>query len=232
MRAQLFAQLQNIDQLLAQLVQERGEALVALEERDVLRAILDQNNRMVGQLKRERATSSDLQWELEEVEIRLRALHEQEHDGPSDPLVARELSLLQKQRTHLEEQVLQQLERIAELESMLQRNEQDYVHRVEAWAQREPEVHARLDKVGQAIEALQAERERIASQLPGALLVQYDDLQRRHRGTALAPIRNRQCSVCHARLSAAVFDLLSDPAALVRCPRCGRVIYVDKEDRY
>ncbi len=229
MRAQLFAQLQDIDQRLAQRVQEREEALAALDERDALRLIHDQNDRMVGQLKLERATSSDLQWELEEVEVRLRALNEQEHDGPSDPLVARELSLLQKQRAHLEEQVLQQLERVAELETVLRQGEHHYAQRTGAWAQREPEVHAQLDRLSQEIEALQAEREQIASQLPGSLLVQYDDLQRRHRGTAIAPIRNRQCSVCHARLSAAVFDLLADPATLVRCPRCGRVIYVDQD---
>jgi predicted nucleic acid-binding Zn-ribbon protein len=228
MRAQLFAQLQDLDQRLAQLVREREQVLMAWSERDTLRALQAHNSSLVSQLKQERATSSDLQWELEEVEVRLRALNEQEHDGPSDPLVARELALLRKQCTQLEEQVLHQLERIAELETTLRQSDQDYAERSAVWAQREPEAQARLDQLGQEIEALQAERERLAAQVPGSLLAQYDDLQRRHRGTALAPIRHQQCSVCHARLPAAVFDMLNDPAALVRCPRCGRVVYLEQ----
>ena len=228
MRAQLFAKLQEIDQQLAERLRERDEALAALGERDVLRALQNETGQLVGRLKHERAINSDLQWELEEVEVRLRALNEQERDGPSDPLVARELALLQKQRTQLEEQVLDQLERISELEAALQQAEEMYAVKVAEWAQREPEIQARLDQLGHVIEALQAERERLTSQFPGNFLAQYDDLQRRHRGTALAPIRNRQCSVCHARLPAAVFDMLADPAALVRCPRCGRVVYLEQ----
>jgi chromosome segregation ATPase len=226
MRAQ-FVQLQNLDQQLAQRLGERDAVWSALGERDVLRALAQSNHELVGQLKQERATSSDLQWELEEIEVRLRALHVQEHDGPGDPLVARELALLHKQRTEREEQVLHQLDRIAALEHVLQQAESDYAERYAAWTQREGELQAQLEQIGQTIDTLYAKRERIAQQQFPSMLAQYQDLQRRHRGTALAPIRNHQCSMCYARLPAAVFDMLVDPAALVRCPRCGRVVYLE-----
>ena len=230
MRAQ-FVQLQNLDQQLAQRLQERAAVWAAFGERDALRALAQSNHELVGQLKQERATSSDLQWELEEIEMRLRALHVQEHDGPGDPLAARELALLHKQRAEREEQVLHQLDRIAALERTLQQAEGDYAEHHSAWTQREPKLAAQLEQIGQEIDTLHAERERIAQQQSPSLLAQYDDLQRRHRGTALAPIRNRQCTACYARLPAAVFDMLADPATLVRCPRCGRVVYVaDVED--
>lgn len=224
MRVQ-FVQLQQLDQQLAQRLGERDAVWTAFGERAALRELALSNHELVGQLKQERATSSDLQWALEEIEMRLRALHVQEHDGPGDPLAARELALLHKQRAEHEEQVLHQLERIAALEHTLQQAEDEYAERYAAWTQREAELGAQLEQIGQAIDTLHAERDRIAQQQLGSMLAQYDDLQRRHRGTALAPIRNRQCSVCYARLSAAVFDMLADPAALVRCPRCGRVVY-------
>jgi chromosome segregation ATPase len=221
-----FVQLQMLDQQLAQQVQARDAALTALGERDVLQVLKTTVDRLVAQLKEERATSSDLQWALEEIELRLRALHEQEYDGPGDPLAARELALLDKQRTQLEEQVLLQLEYIAELEHTLAQTDHQYAERQAAWAQREPDLQTQLEHIGQTIEALHAEREHVAQQLSPRARAQYDDLQRRHRGTAFAFIHNRQCSMCHARLPAAVFDMLADPAALVRCPRCGRVVYV------
>lgn len=226
MRTQ-FVQLQHWDQQLAHHVQARDAMLVEWSERDLLVAIKATADLLVAQLKQERARSSDLQWALEEIELRLRSLQDQEQDGPTDPLAARELVLLVKQRAQLEEQVLQQLEHIAEQEHMLAQADRDHDERRAAWMQREPDLQARLEQLAHTIEALHAERERIAQQLPARARVQYDDLQRRHRGTAFSPIRNRQCSACYARLPGAVFDMLADPVALVRCPRCGRVVYLE-----
>src|SRR3712207_7395682 len=48
-----------------------------------------------------RSVSSDLQWELEERELRLRALDEQEHDGPSDPLVDRKSTRLNSSHANI-----------------------------------------------------------------------------------------------------------------------------------
>lgn len=229
MRVQVFTQLQHIDQQLASLAQERDELLDAFRERDALRDLRDARRNLASNLKEERGHSSDLQWELDDVESRLRTLDEQERDGPTDPLVARELVLLRERATQLEEHVLTQLERIAELEQQLRAIEQQVEQATAAWAEREPVLQSQLDRLGHDLEALQTQRQLQADQLPPGALELYDDLQRRHRGTALAPIRNRQCSACRARLPAAVFDLLNTPDPLVRCPRCGRVLYIESE---
>lgn len=229
MRVQVFTQLQHIDQQLAALAQERDELLDAFRERDALRVLRDARRDLASSLKEERGHSSDLQWELDDVESRLRTLDEQERDGPTDPLVARELVLLRERAAQLEEHVLTQLERIGELEQQLRHIEQQVEQATNAWAEREPVLQSRLDRLGHDLEALQTQRQIHADRLPQSALELYDDLQRRHRGTALAPIRNRQCSACRARLPAAVFDLLNADDPLVRCPRCGRVLYIESE---
>lgn len=229
MRVQLFTQLQWIDQQLAHLARERDDVLVEFGERDRLRVLRDARRDLASNLKEERGRSSDLQWELDDLELRLRTLEEQERDGPTDPLVARELVILRERAAQLEEHVLAQLEHIAELEQQLAGIELEVVQGTAAWNEREPLLQSQLDRLGHDLEALQTQRQANAGQLPEGALELYDDLQRRHRGTALAPIRNRQCSVCHARLSAAVFDLLNTSDPLVRCPRCGRVLYIEAE---
>ncbi len=227
MRAQLFTQLQVIDQRLASYAREREVLLTEFAERDTLQTLRNQRRELASQLKSERAHSSDKQWELADLELRLRTLEEQEADGPSDPLAARELVMLRERCAQLEEQVLRQLEHIAKLEAQLVEVERTYEQRASAWSVREPELQTRIDQLGRELEALQAQRQTIVQRLPAGALELYDDLQRRHRGTALAPIRKRQCSVCHARLPAAVFDMLAMPDPLVRCPRCGRVLYLE-----
>jgi hypothetical protein len=229
MRVQLFTQLQRIDQQLANLARERDEVLSGFRDRDRLRELRDARRELASKLKEERGHSSDLQWELDDIELRLRTLDEQERDGPSDPLVARELVLLRERAALLEEHVLAQLEHIAMLEAQLSGVEQQVEDATITWAIREPQLQSQLDNLGHDLEALQTQRQMIAGQIPEAALEQYDDLQRRHRGTALAPIRHRQCSACRARLPAAVFDLLNTPDPLVRCPRCGRVLYIETE---
>jgi uncharacterized protein len=229
MRVHLFTQLQHIDQQLTALAQERDTLLDAFQERETIRELRNARRDLASKLKEERGHSSDLQWELDDVELRLRTLNEQERDGPTDPLVARELVILRERATQLEEHVLAQLEHIAEMEQELRGIEQQVEQTTSAWAEREPLLQSQLDRLGGDLEALQTQRQMIADQLPEGVLELYDDLQRRHRGTALTPIRNRQCSACRARLPAAVFDLLNTPDPLVRCPRCGRVLYSESE---
>lgn len=231
MRVQIFTHLQAIDQQLAQLVRERDTLLAALGERNVVQALRETRRSLTSTLRQERGNNSDLQWELEDVELRLQALIDQEHDGPTDPLVARELVLLRERRAQLEEQVLRQLERIGELEQQLATAEYEVEQASAAWAEREPALQAAIDQLGNDLEQLQIRRQQIAERLSRGALELYDDLQRRHRGTALAPIRNRQCGVCRARLPAAVFDMLNTPDPLVRCPRCGRVLYLPEEQQ-
>lgn len=229
MRVAVFTELQAIDQQLASSASERDAVLAQWSEGDALRDRREARRQLASTLKQERAYGSDLQWELDEIEQRLHALDELERDGPSDPLVARELVVLREQRARIEEQVIQHFDRLAELEQQLGSIEREVDQLAARWAEREPQLQAELEQRGRALEALQMQRRAVASRVSSADLQLYDDWQRRHRGTALAAIRNRQCSVCRARLSSAVFDLLTMPDALVRCPRCGRVLYLPDE---
>src|SRR5262245_58480388 len=75
------------------------------EQHRMLRAEL---HALASQLKSERAVASDLAWELEDLEQRIRDLAEQ-RGGPVDTLLERELSSIAQRRAALEEQVLAQL---------------------------------------------------------------------------------------------------------------------------
>jgi uncharacterized protein len=229
MRVEVFAELQALDQQLARLVHERDTLLGGFSERDRLRDLRESRRAISSTLKSERAHNTDLHWELEEIEIRLSTLEDTEREGPSDPLVARELTQLRARRAQLEEHVLRQMERVAELEAQLQAVEQEVEVAAAAWAEREPQLQVDLEIAGHVLESLQAERERVATRLTPDALALYDDLQRRHRGTSIAPVRNRQCGACRARLPGAVFDMLAAPDPLVRCPRCGRVLQPPSE---
>ena len=91
-----------------------------------------------------------------------------ERDGPSDPLIARELVLLRERRFQLEEQVLAQLEQIEQREAQLEQAEKDVSAAAAAWAAREPVLQSELDTLGRRLEVLQTERQALQHACPQA----------------------------------------------------------------
>lgn len=224
MRVQVYAKLQLLDQRLAGLSQTSAVLAEQLREGEAVRDLYERRRDTSSRLKLERGRATDLQWELDETETRLRELGLQEKEGPSDPLVARELAVMRDRRNQLEREALEQMERVEQLVGDLTDVDSAWQARSAAWTTREPELRAEWDRLAQMIESTQRERVVVSAQLAPDALALYDDLQRRHRGTAIAFVRNRGCGACRARLSSAVFDLLAGPDPLVRCPRCGRVL--------
>ncbi len=84
---------------LARIDQQLAAGRAQLQERR------DHQRAAIGQLKSVRSTLSDLAWELEELEQRLRDLQAQ-REGPDDPLVEREVASMLARRAAFEEQLL------------------------------------------------------------------------------------------------------------------------------
>lgn len=223
MRVTVYAQLQQLDRQLADLLQRRAELETELRAGGAVHALYEQRRELSGRLKLERGQASDLHWELDELETRLRELMATEREGPNDPLAARELALLREQRNQLEDRVLEQMEHVDRVARELAEADTLWRERSLEWATREPALREELDALMAKLERLQADRQRIGSTISPEARALYEDLQRRHRGSAITSVRNRACGACRARLPAAVFDLLAGLDPLVRCPRCGRV---------
>ena len=122
--------------------------LVARRERhSTLRAEL---HALASQLKSERAVASDLAWELEDLEQRMRDLAEQ-RGGPVDTLLERELASIAHRRAALEEQVLAQLMRVDELLVRKDAEEQALIAEERAWAIREEELRAQRERLAELL---------------------------------------------------------------------------------
>lgn len=119
MQIQLFSRLRSIEQQLRTLQRERDALLGTFSASDGVATLRAERRALIRTLKEERARYIDLEWELDEAALRIKALAEQDRAGPTDLLVVRELVALRKRAAQLEEQALWQLERIGELEAHL-----------------------------------------------------------------------------------------------------------------
>lgn len=100
-----------------------------------VRERLAQQRSAISQLKSVRGALSDLAWEIEELDLRLRDLQAQ-RDGPHDPLVEREVASMLSRRAGMEERLLAQMLAADELAAMIAAEELALSAAQSAWSAR------------------------------------------------------------------------------------------------
>jgi hypothetical protein len=137
-----------------------------------------------------------------------------------------ELASLRGRKGDLEDALLEVMQSVEDLESM-----------VATLAERHGELggmvaqlaHAR-DVAAADIDAelgdLRAERSVVAADLPPALLAAYDDLRARKDGVGAAALQGRACMGCRLELPAVELEDLRATAVsgAATCPQCGRIV--------
>jgi chromosome segregation ATPase len=105
-----------------------------------------QQHAAISRLKSRRGALSDLAWELEELEQRLRDLQAQ-REGPHDPLAEREIASIRGRRAALEEQLLAQMLQVDELAANIAAEEQLLAIAGNEWLARETTLLAEREQV-------------------------------------------------------------------------------------
>jgi uncharacterized protein len=141
---------------------------------------------------------------------------------------------LQHEIQHAETQVAQAEDRL--LERMVAGEEYERqvktaersVTALESEAQAERQkVQAEQASLQQELQAKEAERREIASEIPADLLNTYERIAARRHGIGLAEVRDESCRVCGMRIPPHVFQELrrSGAAEIFQCESCNRILY-------
>ncbi len=74
---------------------------------------------------------------------------------------------------------------------------------------------------------LQSERSRVMSAIPEDLAEHYDRIARKHKGVALAEVREEKCSACGMRVRPHVFQEMrrANSDEMFHCETCTRILY-------
>jgi predicted nucleic acid-binding Zn-ribbon protein len=141
---------------------------------------------------------------------------------------------LQHEIQHAENQVAQAEDRL--LERMVAGEEYERqvkaaersVNVVESEAQAERQkIQAEQGSLQQELQAKEAERREIASEIPEDLLHTYETIASRRHGIGVAEVRDEACSLCGVRVLPHVFQELrsSDFHEISQCESCTRILY-------
>jgi uncharacterized protein len=137
-----------------------------------------------------------------------------------------ELESLKRRQGDLEDQVLELMERRETAETALQAA-RDGQQQAAADLERATELRdAALADIADGIARHEAARAEVAGQVPAPLLSLYDRIRTQNGATGAAQLKARQCQGCRIELFGKELATVrsADPAEVVRCDNCGRIL--------
>jgi predicted nucleic acid-binding Zn-ribbon protein len=197
----------------------QAEALEMKKKTGLLESKLD------GQRKRLKSLELDLQKVEEESKATQCLLYSGKVSNPKElAQLSDKAGLLQRERSKAEDSVLHAMEAAEETEKSLSAFREklqslaDRLHRLQKQGSHE------LSGLKGQITAHQQEREKLLAGISDKLLSQYQELKPRFRDTALVLVDGEVCGGCRVALSTNLKNRLCNPAMLLFCENCGRIL--------
>ncbi len=208
-----------------QTVDQRRDAIEQEFEARAFQIREIQKNRNDASAEKTQFESSiaDLNISLERTERNLKAAQ----NPKQYEAAVREKSVLEKQISDLETQVLEKTEALEAAEKVLNERADEIAsiesERTEKLLAFETEVENQKDE----LEKLQKRREKAFETLPKNLAATYDRLVKRIRdGVAVAEVKNGACGSCQMRLRPQMLVDIKVSGQILTCESCTRILYI------
>ncbi|MCI0362638.1 MAG: hypothetical protein L0Y44_05470 [Phycisphaerales bacterium] len=150
-----------------------------------------------------------------------------------------ELNTVKAARREVEDKSLADMEQVEKLDEQLKIVEGQIADRKKVRDLANSQLQERRNDVGHRLSELETERAQAAAVVPVQALAVFDELAETYEGEAMAPIeevdrRHREyaCGECNMHIPFEQISLLTSRSeALIRCPSCTRLLYMQEEMR-
>lgn len=204
---------------------------------------LEQQQEEIRTRKRHlQATTANIESEISGIDERIEKLRDELNNAATNKqynALLAELNTMKDDRAQLEERELGEMEQVEALDSQLGELEEQVAEKNKLRTVAQTQLEERQADVGQRLSELQKEREQAAVGIDADVLTLFDEIGDMYDGEALAEVeeinrRHREyaCGACNMHMP---FDLIStlhsSTDELVRCPACGRILFIPEEAR-
>lgn len=139
--------------------------------------------------------------------------------------ILKEIDDLRKKNSGIEDQMLDQLDRIETAEAAVRNRESDLAEALDHCRRKKEAVAAQIQRERAAIETLTAKKAAIGAQVDPKIIAVLESVRRKVRGQAVVPAQQATCMGCHMNIPAQLFNELQRFDELRFCPHCHRIIY-------
>ncbi len=137
-----------------------------------------------------------------------------------------ELGTLRGRKNELEDALLEILEQVEELDSLVSSLAERHVELTGKVGELTNQRDAAATGIDVELQQRREERDSVAGELPPEVLRFYDELRARKDGVGVAALQGRTCAGCRLELTAIELeDVRADSQrGLARCEQCGRIL--------
>ena len=216
--------LRRVEAELAEVPRHRAELDAALvAERARLEAVRQEIS--AGQ-KARRQHEADLQ-DLEAKRSRLKGQLMEVKTNKEYTAMLHEIEGVEREIRAREDQILAEMERGESLAVEVKREEETFKQAEERHRTESRAIDERARALEEQVRRLTADRDAIASTVPGGVLDLFHRVARSRGGVAVAQVQDAMCQVCHVKLRLQLYADLKRNEEIVQCPACNRILYYE-----
>ena len=171
-----------------------------------------------------------IEWDIDDVSGKLKKVDEELYSGKtSNPKeltdLQHESELLKGNRSRLEEQALEIMEKVEQATKDVAASEGELKKLKDQWQNQQKKLSSDMAKLKSSIKNLSEKRQRLIKDIDPDVIEIYQEL-RKLRGTAVAKVEQGTCRGCRISLPVSELQRVRG-SGMVRCSSCGRILFLD-----
>jgi predicted nucleic acid-binding Zn-ribbon protein len=210
---QLPEDLRAVEEVLAQLIEERAAHLQKLEDCKTQRQEIDSDiTEMEESIKKSRQRLMEIKSNIEYKAM------------------LKEIAYKEDQRDQRETRILEIMERLEEEKRAVAAKDEEIKEKEGDISQQRQAVEAQVARLKAELARQEKQRQQLRKGVPAQLLKRYEFIRQRRNGTAIAQVVEGFCLGCHMNILPQQFIDLQKGEEILQCPHCQRVLYwLDEE---
>jgi predicted nucleic acid-binding Zn-ribbon protein len=192
-----------------------------------------------GQLRQVEASILERESESARLEARMARLREQMNAARTNKeykSFLTELNTFKAERERVDDEAMEQMGKAEQLREQLARLGTDRAEREKLLAVARDQRGRSVEETRQRVSELRADRSRLAAQVPGDAVRQYEQLVDRLGDEAMAPVQEQDrkrheytCGSCHMTVPIETVNALIKGQAIKTCASCRCILYIEEE---
>jgi uncharacterized protein len=139
--------------------------------------------------------------------------------------ILKEIDDIRKKNSDIEDRMIAFLDEIESAEAAVREKETQLAAFIQSSREKKESLSARAQRERQAVEALNQKKTQVSAKADPQIITILDEVKKKVRGMAVAPVQQSVCMGCHMNIPAQLFNELQRFDELRFCPHCHRIIY-------